>query len=501
MKKTKIAAVIMSAALLTGMTGCESETTPSTPTGGTAPTAAPATTAPATTTDPDEDAATDQKVNEISSKDYTPDGNAGKIRYLGYYDLAGDQKSSEPYLIFHSDQYGGEIEYINCSSGSAYFDALGTMIASDDSPDLVLYEWLSFPGGMSKGMYEPLDEYFDTDTELWSDMAKTIEDFAYKGKHYYYPFRMRTYFALNYNRRTIEEAGLKDPSELYKEGNWTWDTWRDLMIDFCNISDDNIGYISAADVLASVVATTGVNLVDVQPDGTAVDNLADPNVLRAMQFIEDLYRYGLMHQKQLGDWVSPDVWAVNSDHALFLGLEPSWCYEAATKKIQNPPGVENDVHDTVSDFAFVPFPRDPNADKYYQACDSYGYMVPKGAKNIKGSVDWIYCNRVYETDENVIARTRQQHISPDPITFVEGKFAGERKWQMTWDESVYDMLLDLTDPTKFEFNFDDCYGFNSELSTTIIGSMLDEVGFNGGSYSQLSNQYIPVIDDIIGSVG
>ena len=44
---------------------------------------------------------------------------------------------------------------------------------------------------------------------------------------------------------------------------------------------DNIGYISAADVLASVVATTGVNFVDVQPDGTAINNLADPNVLRA----------------------------------------------------------------------------------------------------------------------------------------------------------------------------------------------------------------------------
>ena len=50
-------------------------------------------------------------------------------------------------------------------------------------------------------------------------------------------------------------------------------------------------------------------------------------------------------------------------------------------------------------------------------------------------------------------------------------------------------------------NFDDCYGFNSELSTTIIGSMLDEVGFFGGSYSQLSNQYIPVVNDIISGIG
>lgn len=150
MKKTKIAAALLSAAMLAGITGCETETPQSSNPQNSTP---PVTTAATTTADPDENAATDQKVNEISSKDFTPDGNAGKIRYLGYYDLAGDNKSSEPYLIFHSDQYGGEIEYINCSSGSAYFDTLGTMIAADDSPDLVLYEWLSFPGGMSKGMY------------------------------------------------------------------------------------------------------------------------------------------------------------------------------------------------------------------------------------------------------------------------------------------------------------------------------------------------------------
>ena len=494
MKKTKAFLVTaISSAMVMSLVGC----TDSEPVQSSGLNGQPVSTTAATTPDPDENAATDEKAKNISSADYTPDGNAGKVKYLGYYDLMGDQKTSQPYLIFNSEQYGGEIEYENCPSGGEYFTALATKIAADESPDIVLYEWLSFPGGMSKGMYEPLDDYFDLDTALWKDLKTTVDDYAYKGKHYYYPHKIRCNFALNYNRRTFEEANLKDPYELYMEGNWTWDTWRDLMIEFCNLDDENIGYVSAADVIAAFVSTTGVNFVDVLPDGTASNNLGDSSVTRAMTFLEDCYRYGLMHQRQLGDWVSPEIWAVNSDRCLFIGIEPEWCYQAATERIQNPKGVENDVFDTVSDFAFVPFPRDPDADKYYHAYDTYGFMVPKGAKNIKGAVDWIYCNRVYETDENVIAQRREDHIHPEVVTYVDGKFAGERKWQITWDEQVYDMLLELTDPTKFEFNFDDCYGFTSELSNTVIGNMLNGVAFNGESWTQLSNTNSPIVDSII----
>ncbi|MBQ9948934.1 MAG: extracellular solute-binding protein, partial [Oscillospiraceae bacterium] len=461
-----------------------------------APNVAPATTTtPGTTADPDENAATDKEAKDIASSEFSPDGNAGALKFLGYYDITA---GSDQYLVFQTDDWGGSIEYNSCGSGPAYFEALGVLIAADDSPDLVTYEWLSYPGGMTKNMYEPLDEYIDLDAKLWADMKNTIEDFSYENKHYYYPYKIKNYFALNYSRKTVEDAGLKDPYDLYKEGNWTWDTWRELMIDFCNQDDENIGYCSTADVISSFVATTGVNFVDVQPDGTILNNLADPNVSRAMTFIESLNRDGLMYERELGDWVDPALWSVNSDRILFLGMEPEWCYTAATERAQNPAGVDNDVHDTLSDFAFVPFPRDPSSDTYHQAYDTFGYMVPKGAKNIKGAVNWIYCNRIYETDENVIAKAKQEHIAPEIVKYTAGKYEGMRKWTMTWDENVYDLMLEMRDPTKFEFNFDDCYGFSGELSSTIIGSaILNEVAFNGGSWAQLSGENSPLVDNVL----
>lgn len=492
----RIMSCALALAMTAGITACDESAPVNSGTGNATSQngiATPATTTTAATTvDPDENAATDEEAKDISSADFAPDGNAGTVKFLGYYDIT---TNSDQYLVFQTEEWGGNIVYESCSSGPAYFEALGIKIAADDSPDLVTYEWLSFPGGMTKNMYEPLDEYFNLDTSLWKDMATTVEDFAYNNKHYYYPYKIRNYFALNYNRKTVEDAGLTDPYDLYKEGNWTWDTWRQLMIDFCNQSDDNIGYCSTADVISAFVATTGVNFVDVQADGTIVNNLNDPNVTRAMTFIEGLCRDNLMYKQQHGSWVDPSLWATLSDVILFIGMEPEWCNSAATEKIQNPRGAEEDIHDTISDFAVVPFPRDPSSDTYYHAYDTFGYMVPKGAKNIKGAVDWIYCNRVFETDENVIAQARQEAISPEPVTYVDGKYAGLRKWQMTWDPEVYDMIQELKDPSKFEFCFDDCYGFSGNLSTDIIGTaILNEVAFNNGSWAQLSAENYSLVE-------
>lgn len=486
-------AAVLAAVLALSVTGCEEE-----PAGGNTnvPGAADtgAATQGSTTRDENDFADTDAEIKEVSSSDFVPDGNSGKITWLGYYSLEEDGSSAEQYKIFTSETYGGEIEYISCASGSAYFEKLGALIASDDSPDIVRYEWMSFPNGMSKNMYEPLDEYIDPNTALWKDMAAAIEDFAYKGKHYYYPYRITTNFAINYNRAMIDEYSLTDPYDLYLENNWTWDTFRQLLVDWCNIDEDKIGYAGEGGM--SFIATTGTSLVDVKSDGTIMNNINDPNVSRAMQFVSDLYRDGLTYQGELGDWVSPQTWAKNSDRLLFLGMNPEWTYSAASAEIQNPQGVENDIIGVPSDFAFVPFPRDPNSESYNIAYDTFGYMVAKGAPNIKGAVDWINLNRVYQTDENLIASAREDAINPKPITFTSGKYEGYQKWQLVWDERVYDLWQDMLDPKKFNFSFDDCRGFTDEMNT-ICDTILFDPMFHGESWTQLSGEYAGSIDYII----
>ena len=481
-------------AMILSMTACDEGGTP-VATSGNGP-GTSATTTAATTTDPDENAATDAEVKDLAeSESFKPDGQSGVVKFLGYYDITGDQKGAEQCKVFSTDTYGGTIEWISASSGAAYYEKLATLIAADDSPDLLTYEPLAFPYGVSKNMFEPLDEYFNIDDPLWADMKPMIEEYTYNGVHYYYPHRMVTKYSLNYNRKTVESAGLTDPYDLYKAGEWTWDAWREMMIEFCNQDDSNIGFYATSTMLEAFVNTTGTSIIDVAPDGTISNNLTSASVTRAIEYLAELGRNSLLYPADhpYGDWVSPQIWAPASNKILFLGMEPEWTYIAATETIQNPTGVDNDIHDTVSDFAFVPFPRDPNSSEYFMCSNTFGYMIPKGAKNIKGSVDFIYCNRLFETDQGIIDQLRNDHVAPATITYTAGKYAGMQKWRITWDADCYDLWREMCDADNFTFIMDDMYGFGDELSTPITDAMYNST-FGEDSWSQLSAEIAPTVD-------
>ena len=108
----------------------------------------------------------------------------GTIKVLIYYDLVS--QDADLVDLFET-RYNGSIEQEICSSGPAYFEKLGTLVASDLSPDIVRYEWMSFPHGMSRNMYTPVDSYIDLDSDLWVGMKDIAEQYVYNGQHYYVP--------------------------------------------------------------------------------------------------------------------------------------------------------------------------------------------------------------------------------------------------------------------------------------------------------------------------
>ncbi len=484
----KLTVCALAFAMITNIAACTDE-------GGSAAGGTPSftTTSAIPVSDPDEDAATDAKAFETDQALYTPSGNAGVVKVLSSYDIAKDQKGIEQCKIFQDpNQFGGEIEWILAPDTPAPFlDKLGVLISSGDSPDISIGGWGN-PTTACKNMFEPLDEYIDLDTPLWEDMKEIVDNQVYKGKHYYYPHRLMTSFALNYSQKTIDDNGLDDPYELYKQGEWTWDAWRKVMTDFVNINpDENIGFYGTDTIFTSLIATTGTVLVRVNPDGTIDNNIGNPDVTRAMHFYEELNRDGITYCDQFGSWVHPTTWAKNCDVILFEAMEPEWTYTAYAEALQNPRGVENDIFDTVTDMRFVPFPRDPEADAYYQANSTFGFVVPKGAKNIKGAVEFITCFRVYDADPVMLEKDKQAHINPEVITFTEGKYEGSRKWTITWDEEMYDLWVEMRDPNKFEQLEESAFAFEFWGQ---YGTIIADVVLRGESWTQTSTSFAPVID-------
>lgn len=497
--RKKFFACAAASAMILGLTACDEEQPIS---GGSnaASNAAPvaSTTTQASTTI-DENAAldmTDKENKVIDTSACPPSGNAGTVKYLGFYDITSDQKGTEQCLIFQSELYGGTIDYTSVPFGTAFYDKLANLIASDDSPDLVTKDAMLYPGNITKNLFETLDDRFDLDSPLWCDMKDVVDSFSWQGKHYYYPHRTTTKYCLNYSKKTIADNDLTDPYDLYKNGEWTWDAWRELMIEFCDKSDDHVGVYFTNDTITSFIATTGTTMINVEPDGTISNNFLSADVSRAMTFMEGLCRDGLTYGKQWGDWVSPQVFSTCCDNLLFTTTEPEWTYIAATENQQNPTGVDNDIFDTVSEFSFVPFPRDSLADKYYTEFDTFGYLIPKGAKNIDGAVEFINLNRLYDTDPEIIAKVREDHVDPTKIYFEKGKYAGSERWQMKWGEHEYDLWREMCDPTKFTFVYEDAYGFNNEFYSD-IGVLLMGVVERGESWAQTSAEFSPVADGVI----
>lgn len=470
--------------------------------------------------------APEQSFAEVTAAPVDETAETGTITWLMYEDLLTNNAAM---VALFESRYGGSIEQRVTGSGDEYFETLGTLIATGDSPDIVRYEWRSFPHAMSYNMYTPLDSYIDLDSDLWKGVKEIAEQFVYNGKHYYVPYQYKTNFALNYNNRVLEENGMQDPMKLVKENNWTWKTFEDMLKKWVDMDPNHIGYNGVGGM--SFILTTGTKVIDVQGD-QIINNLRTENVTRCMNWLENMRKNGLLgasaDQQANGasnGYVDPGQAFVDGN-LMFLGMDPSWTYPTAKEALDNA-GLENEIK-------FVPFPRDDLSDTYYHGVDTYGYLIPSGAPNVKGALDWIELNRVEETDPENVAKAKAdalddsvqyypkcansecndtsdshddkgRHIFTDEeneagmSTCPSCGTARKEKYKVVWTEEQYDMWMELrgAEGSRFELLFDHCYGFSSDVSNlfqTGEEPLLDGPVFGDMSFTSLIESKYDVVE-------
>lgn len=439
----------------------------------------------------------------------------GHLVYLTY--RATFETDNEVNLVNFETQYGGTIELKTCAQAD-YFSQLGTLVTSGSSPDLVDYEWRSFPHAMSYNVYTPLDDYIDINSDLWKDIKDVAEQFKYNGKHYYFPHQLSANFALNYNALVLQEANLTDPMDLLKKNEWTWSSFEKLLVDWCNKSSDHIGYNGVGAM--AFILTTGKKVVEIKDD-TITCNLKDQDVTRCMQWLEKLHKNGLTGATEVqttntghGSGFESPQEAFVDGNLLFLGMGPTWTYGAA-KEALDTKGIDNEMR-------IVPYPRDDNSDKYYHGIDTFGHLIPAGAPNVKGAVDWITFLRKVTIDPENIAKEKAKAMDDTPLykSKCDNKECGDtsenadskgrhiytekeadltecpicgtprpEKYKVVWDSDVYDIWKELQSADgRFTMLFDHCYGFNQDVDDMLQGGetpLIDGPLFGDYSYTQL----------------
>ncbi len=382
--------------------------------------------------------------------------------YFGHYDMrvAGDIK---PGVKLFEETYGGKIDYLQCAWGER-IDKLQTLIASGDSPDLFDKEDNTFPNLISKNVFEDLTGYIDLTQPQWAGYDTLVEQYSYKGGHYYYPFTANALpNCLMYNKTKFDALGLDDPKAIYDAGEWTWDAFKEIMIQFMDRDPDAVGGVYGL-LGHEIIVTTGTPLIGMQ-EGKIVNNMGTAEVERATNFLADLRKESLAVRGD-GMWSNEPAPLVNGKVA-FLGVG-QW---RLTDLCKNGRGNE---------FFFVPYPRDPSADDYYYNTTSFGYMVPKGSENVEGAAAFIDIMRRCGTDPELKAVVRESIMN-----------------DKQYSEEQYEFLTSFENITEYNMILPVSAGISDNM-TTILDDMVINIAFEQGenqkSWTQLRSEYEGIIE-------
>ena len=122
---------------------------------------------------------------------------------------------------------GAKIKYVQQGTSD---NKLAALIAANDAPDAYMMTQENFPHYIVKKLIQPLDKYIDKSKDTW--LAYDLMDkIKYGDEHYgitdhYWGDLFCVYFNKDLFDKNLEVK--KNPLELYKSGEWTWDAFYDL---------------------------------------------------------------------------------------------------------------------------------------------------------------------------------------------------------------------------------------------------------------------------------
>lgn len=309
------------------------------------------------------------------------------IKWMSNWDINPDSSGKSTPLaleIFH-DKFDGVVEYYPVTWESRYTD-LATYVLGGEGIDFYPISNLdNYPNGAVNSLFQPIDDYVDFSSPLWSGVKAVNEQYDFNGSHYTIITSVTSGDVVIYSRKTIEDNGLDDPADLFAEGKWDWDAYKRLLSEYVDVESNQDG-IDGWYIATPLYCTTGVPLISLR-DGQLVSNLDTPELERAMNYEYDLYKNGYILDKSIYGWTTQET-KIGTGEELYYpcGLWTLW----RAKELWQP--VFGD------DVMFVPQPRDPDADKYYLPATLEGFMMCKGAQNPEGVIKYAECCLAASTD-------------------------------------------------------------------------------------------------------
>lgn len=463
MKRKQIVSGILAISLVCGLTACKSveasepESDTTTTTGVTINTSE--------FSDEDKEAinqAADEKISgELENK---------TIKWMANWDINPDNtgKSKSAELTMFEEKFGGTVKYYPTTFENQYSD-LSTAILGGEGIDFFPIGSLGYYiNGIVNGMFQPVDEYVDFSSELWSNVKNANDMLMINGKHYSLVHSVTAGEVVIYNKKTIEDHGLEDPVELLENGNWNWDTYNNMLAEFVD-NESGLYGIDGWWIEQPIYLTTGKSLISLD-NGVVSSNLKSPEIDRAMNYIYDLNKNEYLIDKEMFGWKTNEQFIGSGEELFFpCGLWTLWKEKSLWVDVFG------------EDVMFVPMPKDPDADKYYLPGGLEGYVMCKGAQNPEGVVKFLECTLTVAQDEELNELNKQRNID-----------------DYGWREDMVDMMFRINDMTRENPVFELYAG-----ASTDIKSLLDtakKAASSGTEWNSTVSTYSDTIDMLVDEI-
>lgn len=189
--------------------------------------------------------------------------------------------------------YNCKIKYDVIAFGD-FLKTLSAKLAGNQPYDIVYLHGSFFPTAAINRLLLPLDgaiaeedKYNYSNTSKGGiDMTKS-DYYLWNGQHYGVAGQNDINVPLcYYNKQKFADAGLEDPYELYKKGQWTWDKFVEMGKKVTNPAK-NV-YFTDLSICGSVVHSFGGTYVKYNSPTDVKENTSDPKVFNGLKFLQEI---------------------------------------------------------------------------------------------------------------------------------------------------------------------------------------------------------------------
>ena len=152
-----------------------------------------------------------------------------KINMMIWWTEGGDDTKKAAQFLKDT---GIEVKYTSQAMGK-YQQNLSAMVMAQNSPDIaaIINEW--YPQPITRKLMQPISNVKGWDFKDESTYSLSLMDqFGYKGEHYGIAVKGGTnctFHVMFYNKSILRKCGVKEtPYDLWKAGNWNWDTFLEI---------------------------------------------------------------------------------------------------------------------------------------------------------------------------------------------------------------------------------------------------------------------------------